>query len=384
MLRVLIVTPRDPLGLGGVEHHVRETSTRIATTGARVEVLCADPGGRQHAERWHDGVLIRSVPAWPAKSDWCFAPGIWGEMAREDWDVIHVQSYHTLVAPLAMMRALNLRIPYCVTFHGGGHSSRWRNRMRRDQLRALRPLLARGTSLIALARFEIDLYSEILRLPRERFVLIPNGTEVAPSIQALSGDRNNGSVVASIGRLERYKGHHRVIAAFPRVLEQLPEARLMIVGNGPYESALRKLTTKIGVEEKVEFTSVPPGDREGMARLLNRLSLVVLMSDFETHPLVGLEAGAAGCRLLVADRAGLLELAHDGFARAIPLGSEPGVIGDAILQELAKPSPKVRPRLTTWDQCAEELLSLYEDLARRKTGYSPGNSSFSDSLDRVQ
>src|SRR5206468_2103591 len=83
----------------------------------------------------------RSVPAWPARSDWCFATGIWGEMAREDWDVIHVQSYHTLVAPLAMMRALNLRLPYCVTFHGGGHSSLWRNRMRRDQLRALRPLL---------------------------------------------------------------------------------------------------------------------------------------------------------------------------------------------------------------------------------------------------
>jgi hypothetical protein len=42
-----------------------------------------------------------------------------------------------------------------------------------------------------------------------------------------------------------------------------------------------------------------------MAELLATVSLVVLMSEFETHPLVALEAAAAGCRLLVADGSGL-------------------------------------------------------------------------------
>jgi glycosyltransferase involved in cell wall biosynthesis len=263
-----------------------------------------------------------------------------------------------------MLRALTLRIPYCLTFHGGGHSSRWRSRIRGAQLRALRPLLARATQLVALARFEIDLYSTLLRLPRERFALIPNGTDLAPSITAERAEAGDGTIVASIGRLERYKGHHRVIAALPRLLEQQPDAKLLIVGSGPYESALRELTGKLGLQGTVEFTSVPPGDRQGMAALLNRVALVVLMSDFETHPLVGLEAAAAGRRLLVADRAGLSELAEDGLARAIALGSGPRVLGDAMLEELAKPPPIGRPQLTTWDQCAEQLLALYEDIAR--------------------
>ena len=89
------------------------------------------PGGTAIDELESDGVLIRAVRAWPANRDYYFAPRIWREMAREPWDVIHIQSYHTLVAPLAMLRALTLRIPYIVTFHGGGHSSGLRNRSRR-------------------------------------------------------------------------------------------------------------------------------------------------------------------------------------------------------------------------------------------------------------
>src|SRR5947207_257771 len=101
-----------------------EVGRRLAASGAEVEVLCSEPGGPAVAEQRRDGILIRSVRAWPADRDLYLAPGIWREMARRPWDIVHVQSYHTLVAPLAMLRALTLRIPYVVTFHGGGHSSR--------------------------------------------------------------------------------------------------------------------------------------------------------------------------------------------------------------------------------------------------------------------
>ena len=121
--RVLMVTPRSPLGQGGVERHVMEVGRRVAAAGIEVEVLCAEPGARETAEQFRDGVSIRSVPGWPAKRDYYLAPRIWPEMARRPWSVVHVQSYHTLVAPLAMLRALVLRVPYVVTFHGGGHSS---------------------------------------------------------------------------------------------------------------------------------------------------------------------------------------------------------------------------------------------------------------------
>jgi glycosyltransferase involved in cell wall biosynthesis/GT2 family glycosyltransferase len=361
--RVLIVTPRSPLAQGGVERHVMETSKRVAATGAEVEVLCTEPGGPAVAEEARDGVTIRTVRSWPANRDWCLAPRLWREMSRQSWDVVHVQSYHTLVAPLAMLRALTLGIPYVVTFHGGGHSAGHRNKARGTQRRLLRPLLSRAARLVAVARFEIDEYGGELGLPPEKFALIPNGTDLAFSETGAAPRRNGAATIASIGRLERYKGHHRVIEAFPEVLRLKPETTLTVVGSGPYEDDLRRLATELGVADQVRFTSTPADQPQAMAELLSEIAVVVLMSEFETHPLVALEAAAAGCRLLVADASGLGELARDGFARAIPLEEDPAEVGKAVVEELAKPPQEQRPSLTSWDECADQLLDLYRTLA---------------------
>ena len=174
-------------------------------------------------------------------------------------------------------------------------------------------------------------------------------------------------MLASIGRLERYKGHQRVIAALPYVLRAQPDARLLVVGTGPYEPELRRQAAELGLAEQVEFTSVPPGDHGAMSALLSRVSLVVLMSEYETHPLVALEAAAARRRLLVADdQAGLRELGEDGFARLLPLTSPPPDVAAAILEELVKPPPTTVPRLATWDECVDQQLALYRRLLGRE------------------
>jgi glycosyltransferase involved in cell wall biosynthesis/GT2 family glycosyltransferase len=362
--RVLMVTPRSPLSQGGVERHVMEVSRRLAAAGSTVEVICTEPGGPPLREERRDGVAIRTLRAWPANRDWCLAPRIWTEISRRPWDVVHVQSYHTFVAPLAMLRALTLGIPYVVTFHGGGHSSEARNRARRLQRRLLRPLLARAARLVAVARFEIEVYGGELGLGPEKFALIPNGTDLAFSAATNGGAARDGApLIATVGRLERYKGHHRVIAAFPEVLRGEPEARLLVIGTGPYEDELRRQAEELGIGAAVEFTSTPPDQPTAMAELLGRVSLVVLMSEFETHPLVALEAAAAGCRLLVADAGGLAEIAEDGMARAVALDEDPDAIGRAVLVELALPPQTKTPVLTSWDDCAARLLDLYRSLA---------------------
>ncbi|HET9198145.1 MAG TPA: glycosyltransferase [Solirubrobacterales bacterium] len=361
--RVLMVTPRSPLEQGGVERHVMEVSRRMAAVGARVEVLCADPQLKRATSETRDGVRIRTFRAWPRGRDWFLAPGIWREMGRERWDLVHLQSYHTLVAPLAMLRALVLRVPYVVTFHGGGHSSELRNRARKAQMRLLRPLLRRAARLVAIARFEIEDYGAALGVPPERWAFIPNGTDLSFSDADLATSEPETVTLASIGRLERYKGHHRVLEAFPHVLAREPEARLLIVGKGPYEDELRRRAEELGLGERVEITSVPSGDPQGMATLLGGVSLVVLMSEFESHPLVALEAAAARRRLLVAEAGGLREIAEDGFGRGIPLDSTPEQVAEAALEELAKPLPQRSPSLSSWDECAAALLDLYGSIS---------------------
>jgi len=368
-LRILMVTPHNPLEQGGVERHVMEVSCRLVAAGMTVEVLCGNPGGPRLTEQCQDGVVIRAVKARPGNRDYYFAPGLWREMGRGQWDVIHIQSYHTFVAPLAMLRALTLRTPYVVTFHGGGHSSWLRHRLRGPHRRALRPLLVRAVRLVAIARFEIDQYGRALRIPQAKFVLIPNGSDVIPSKNPPGQDPAGAGqaiepLVASIGRLERYKGHHRVIAAFPYVLERRPKAKLLIVGSGRYESSLRRQVATLRLGEHVDFRNIRPGDRRAMADLLGRVSLLVLLSDFESGSITAIEAAAAGCRLLVAKRGGLQELAEDGLARSVEPDDPPAAIGRIIAEELALPREARTGQLTSWDDCSAALLDLYREVAQ--------------------
>jgi glycosyltransferase involved in cell wall biosynthesis len=358
-----MVTPRFFPYTGGVESHVYEVSRRLVALGIHVTVLTTDATGRWPACEQHEGVEIRRVRAWPAQRDYYFAPGLLRHIQTEHWDLIHVQSYHTLVAPLAMAAARRAHIPYVVTFHGGGHSSRVRNALRRTQGALLRPLLSRAVRLVAVAPFEADRFSAELNLPRARFVVIPNGAELPAAQPDTAIHRGQPDVlIASIGRLERYKGHHRLVAALPDILRQVPNARVWIAGVGPYEGELRQLARRLGVADRVEFRTIPAADRQAMANALARAALVVLLSEFETHPIAALEALALGRPLLVACSPGLQELAARGWARSVPLTSSDQAVAAAVVQQVRQPLVPADLVLPSWDQCAADLLDLYRQV----------------------
>ncbi len=360
--RILVVTPRSPGQIGGVERHVRETTRRLAAGGVDVRVLCTEPGASAIEDSEVDGVPVRSVPAYPGASDLMFAPALWREIAAAGPDLIHVQSYHTFVAPLAMLRARSLGVPYLLTFHGGGSSLGWRNRIRGTQRRAQRSLYLAASRLVAIAAFELELYATQLRLDRGHFAMIPNGTDITGPVRGAPAAPVPPSAevtVASIGRLEAYKGHQRAIAALPPLLARRPNARLLIVGQGPYETELQRIAAASGVSERISFTSVAPGDGAAMTRLLGAVDLVLLMSEFETHPLVALEAAALRRRLVVADTGGLAELAARGYAQPVALELPPNLVATVVDRELSKPGPLEAPPAYSWDDCTADLLELY-------------------------
>ena len=363
-IRVLFVTPRFWPYTGGVETHVYQVARRLASAGVEVMVLTTDLSGRLPVHEQRERVTIRRARAWPAHRDYYFAPGIYRAITRGDWDVVHVQSYHTLVAPLAMFAALRARLPYLVTFHGGGHSSQVRNALRGAQRAMLRPLLARAERLIAVAQFEVEFLAARLRLPRQRFVVIPNGSDLPPAARPAAVV--NGTLIASVGRLERYKGHHRLIEALPKVLEQRPDAYVWIAGAGPYEPALRRLADRLGVADRVEIRAVPAEDRQAMASALSSAALVVLLSEYETHPIAVLEAMRLKRPVLVARTSGLTELAERGLARAIPIDSTTEQVALAVLDQLRRPLVPANVDLPSWDDCVSDLLTLYRSILRER------------------
>src|SRR5205807_5196663 len=93
-------------------------------------------------EEVSEGMHIIRVRAWPPGRDYYIAPEIYSIIERGGWDLVHCQGCHTLVPPLAMLTAKKAKIPYIVTFHSGGHSSRFRTSIRSIQWRTLQPLFA--------------------------------------------------------------------------------------------------------------------------------------------------------------------------------------------------------------------------------------------------
>ena len=368
-LRVLLVAARYFPYMGGLETHVYEVGRRLAHAGVEITILTTDVSGRLPTVEEAEGMQIRRVRAWPANKDYFFAPGIYRIITGGRWDLVHCQGYHNLVPPLAMLAAWRANIPFVLSFHSGGDVSRLHKALRGLQWMTLRPLLLRARKLIAVSEFEAGFFRERLRLPAENFVVIPNGAADLPEVlepaEGVPNEAKKSPLIVSSGRLVRYKGHQRVIAALPKVLEQVPDARLRIVGEGPYESSLQKMARQLGVAERVEIRAITPEDRGSMFALIARANLVTLLSEYESQGIAVLEALALRRPVLVADTSGLRELAERGLACAVPLESTPEEVATAVINQLRQPLVPQTVALPTWDACAASLLALYRSIMRR-------------------
>ena len=366
--RLLLVTWRYFPCVGGIATHVHEIARRFADRGVDVTVLTTDPTGQLAANEESEGVRIRRVRAWPANDDtYYFTPGIFREIRNGGWNLVHCQGYQTLVPPVTMLACLKAKIPYVLTLHPGGHSSRFINAIKLVQWEVNRPLLARAERIIVTAEWEEEFFRKRLRLFHQRFVLIPNGGTLPKVDGPSSVNSDDGTLIVSIGRLERYKGHHRVIAALPKVLEECPDVHLRIVGSGPYESALWRMAQDLGVAHRVAIEAIPVSDRQGMASILSKAALVTLLSEYEGHPMSIMEALTLGRPVLVSDHPGLQEFADRGLARSVSLKSTPAQIAAAVVDQLRHPLVPAGFDLPTWDDCAANLLKLYCNVVGRSS-----------------
>lgn len=361
-LRIVMAAARYLPFTGGIETHINEVGPRMVARGHAVTILTADPTGRLPKEERIAGMQVVRVPASPKAGDACLAPDLYRRLAADGaraWDVVHVQGYHTLSAPFAMLGALRARVPFVLTFHSGGHSSPLRSALRGLHQRALAPLARRATRLVGVSIFEADHFSRVMGIPRDRFTVVPNGARL-PTPEPGAIPDGQGPLIVSLGRLERYKGHHRAIAAFACLKRKHPNARLRIVGEGPYEEALRALVARLGLGHQVEIGAIPPADRSGMASLLARADLVVLLSDYEAHPVAVMEALSLGRPMVTSDTSGFREIAALGLVQAVPLDMPPEATADVMAAVMARGTAAAVPiPLPTWEDCTEQLLSLY-------------------------
>src|SRR5215470_1837513 len=356
-LRVLMVCARYLPEVGGTEMHVHEVARRLAALeGFEITVLTTDRSRRLPREEIVEGISVLRVPAWPRRRDYYIAPGIAAVIRQRRWDLVHCQGIHTPVPLLAMISARRVGIPYLITFHTGGHSSRLRNAMRTTQWRLAGPLLRNAVSLIAVSRFEAAALARHARLGDGRVIVIRNGGALPPPRPGTVAVP--GRIVSS-GRLVRYKGHQRVIEALPYVMRDVPEAHLLILGRGPYESDLSRLARYLGVSARVTIKHVAPADRQGMATALAESSVVAALSDYEAHPVAVMEALCVGRPVVGYDIAGIGELVAEGWVRGVPRGAPAAAVAQELVKAMSSPSLVDQAQLPSWDSCADQLAHIY-------------------------
>ena len=357
-----MVTPWFFPDTGGIERHVLEVARQLAASGVTVTVAAADNTRTRPEVDEIEGIAVRRVPAWPRRRDYLLAPAVYGLASRPDWDLVHVQSWYTAVPPLAMLAALRAGTPFLVTPHGG-NASLLRRPFRPVQRSALGPLVRRAEAVIALNEPQRTMLVRQLRLRPERTHVIPNGSDLVSGLDRAVVARERagygGPILVSPGRLERFKGHHRVLEALPHVLEVYPEATLRILGEGRYEPELRRRAGELGVADHVRIEFFPQDRRLELAVAMASADVGVLMSDYETQPVAVLELAALGVPVVVADVQGLRELAADGVARPVDLDATPQELARVIRIALETRSPGPPPSLPSWQAVTADLLEVY-------------------------
>jgi glycosyltransferase involved in cell wall biosynthesis len=365
-LNILMVTPRYFPFIGGTETHVHEVGRRLVRDGFNVTVVSTLADERSQAqlprEETVEGMRILRIPAWPKNRDLYIAPEIARIIKQGQWDVVHCQGCHTFVPIIGMRAAGQAHIPYVVTFHTGGHSSSWRTKIRDMQWHLLSPLLSRARKLIGVSRFEADFFQHLLHLPAQQFAVVPNGVNISGHSPA-AVQPGVETLIISSGRLEHYKGHHRLIEALPKIRERIPDARVLLLGNGPYETTLRALAQRLGVADCVEIRAIPPGQRDEMVNLLARAAVVVLLSEYESQGISVMEALSLGRPVLVAETSALQELGEKQLVRTVPLTSTPEQIAQAVIQQIEDPLVPAHLALPSWDDCAQQLADIYRTVA---------------------
>lgn len=115
--------------------------------------------------------------------------------------------------------------------------------------------------------------------------------------------------VLYIGRVDPEKSISYVVSAFSKALEEVPEAEMLIVGDGIDINHLKKQVSNLGLSEKVKFTGkiLPPD----LTEIYKCGTLFATASETETQGIVLIEAAATGLPLIAVDKGAVSEICRD-------------------------------------------------------------------------
>jgi glycosyltransferase involved in cell wall biosynthesis len=199
-----------------------------------------------------------------------------------------------------------------------------------------------GQAVIAISKPVAQHLSEDFKVPQEKICLIANGIDLDRFGKADEKQRQSvrqkwnigdGPLIGIIARLSDVKGISVLIKAMPNVLKEIPSANLMIVGQGPEEDFLKKLTQEMSLTAHVRFENAISQTPE----LLPAFDVFVMPSLMEGLGLSVMEAQACGIPVVASRVGGLVDLIEEGVSGFLVESNDPTALANRIIEMLRNP-----------------------------------------------
>lgn len=180
-------------------------------------------------------------------------------------------------------------------------------------------------------------------------------------------------VIGTVARLSPEKDQKTMLAAFRHVLDEIPDAHLIVAGDGPCAAELREEAARLGLNGRVDFL----GQCANIPEVLKRMSIFTLSSTTEGLSMTVLEAMAAGLPIVATDVGGNRELVQPPQCGLVVPARDPEVLGRAYIELLRDPLRRVqmsaasRARAVQYfsvEDTLAEYKKLYDQLMARKVG----------------
>lgn len=371
-LRVLIITDTVILGAGGSERFLRNLLEHLPRAACEVDVLqlrTAPPRSAAVAvlNLPHVHLLYCARGALYSRKGLAALMRVRRMIRSGGYDVVHSQhEVPDLICALLGRRAGRPRVLSNRRDMGFQKTARMRWLMRKLDHRFDRIVAPSHAILAALPHAR-----------SVRQVCIPNGVDVerfapvAPALRARLreelGCAPNELVVGCVAGLNPVKRHADLIDAFALVHSKLPQARLLLVGEGRMRHALEARIASRGLQGTVHLL----GERRDISRVLPALDLFALASESEGMSNAILEAQSCGLAVVATHVGGNPELVNADCGVLVEPGN-PTVLAEALLQLLPDAARRMRMgvaararvlRNHSLQAMANAYLALYRELA---------------------
>ena len=188
------------------------------------------------------------------------------------------------------------------------------------------------------------------------------------------GFRNDVPVIGTIGRLVWQKGFEYLIKAIPKIVKDLPEAKFLIVGEGPLREKLEELGKRLKVKDNIIFT----GFRSDIKEILASIDVLVMPSLLEGLPMVLLEGMAMAKPIVATNIDGISEVLENGKTGLLVPPKDTDTLAEAIIEilnnktkasHLGQNARKIVEEKFSVEKMVEQIEWVYEGLLNEKGLY---------------